>query len=119
MEVSFIWLLWTTAIIFSIAAFKWKREYFFPLFAGFFWLATAYSMVQIHYVGYGSTNIIIYDHELGDWYGDVPVFYLLGSIFLMFMLETFSRVVRDFRSTGEHIVAGNESAVKRDVWGGI
>jgi len=76
------------------------------MFAGLFWLATAYSMVQIHFVGFGSTNIIVYDHELGDWYGDIPVFYLTASIFIMMMIKTFYQVFLQFREGGEDMLSG-------------
>ena len=106
MEISLIWCQWITALIFSIAAFIWKKEYFFPMFAGLFWLSTAYSMVQIHYLGFGSQNVIIYDHEMDDWYGDVPLFWLTWACFMMFMIETFIRVMRAFKGDGERLSRG-------------
>jgi len=105
-ELTLLILQWVTALIFTICAFTFKREYYFSLFAGFFWLTTAYSMVQIHYVGFGSTNIIIYDHELGDWYGDIGLYWLTWANFIMMMILTFYRVITNFRKGGEASLTG-------------
>ena len=71
-------MLWFTALVFTIASFIWKSQLFFPLMAGLFWIATAYSTVQINFMGFGDINPIIYTHELDDWYGDVALFRLLA-----------------------------------------
>ena len=106
MELTLLILQWVTAVIFTICAFTFKREYYFSMFAALFWLTTAYSMVQVHYVGYGSTNIIVYDHELGDWYGDIGLYWLCWSNFIMMVILTFYRVLTNFRKGGETMLKG-------------
>jgi len=91
MELTFWILLWITSLVFTVCSFvkDWRKLMIFPLLAGVFWNVTALSLTQIHYVGYGSTNIIIYSHELGDWSGDVGLMYLchgVGVIMLVFAL---------------------------------
>jgi hypothetical protein len=106
MELSLLWLQWITALVFTICAFIWKREYYFSMFAALFWLTTAYGMVQINFIGFGSTNVIIYSHEMDDWYGDVGLFWLVWSNFIMMILLTFYRVFVAFRGGGEDMLKG-------------
>lgn len=89
MEITFIYLLWFTTLVFAICSFIWRRQMFFPVLTAVYFLSTAFSMVQIDYVGFGSTSVITYNHEMGDWYGDEELFYLLsytGFIFFIFAL---------------------------------
>ncbi len=91
MELTFIVLLWLTSLVFTISSFvkDWRKLMIFPLLAGICWNVTALAFVQVHYVGYGSTNIIIYTHELGDWSGDIGLIYLMhgvGVIMLAFAI---------------------------------
>jgi hypothetical protein len=89
LEATLVYLLWVTAVIFTLATFIWRAQVLFPLLTSFFWLFTAYSMVQINYMGFGSTNPIIYSHELGDWYGDIELFYFLTGIGLIMLIYSF------------------------------
>lgn len=82
-------MLWITAIIFTILSFYWRAQLVFPLFAFLFWIATAYSMVQVDFVGFGSVNVITYNLELGDKYGDTQVFRLLGGVALIMLIFGF------------------------------
>jgi hypothetical protein len=76
-----------------VSSFIWRKKSFITFFAGFFWIATAYSMVQIDYLGFGSMNVIQHDVELGDRYGDTTIFYLLASFGLIMMAVGFFDVL--------------------------
>ena len=118
MELTFIVLIWLTAVVFTLASFveEWRKVVFFPLMAAMLWNATALLMVQVHYVGMGSQNIIIYDHELGDWSGEVGVVWLLHGIgMLMFCYAIYNGflIARDeikMLESGESIMT--ESVLK-------
>jgi hypothetical protein len=82
MELTFVVMMWMTSLIFTLASFvtKWRKYVIFPLLAGLFWNATALIMTQIHYVGMGSQNVIVYSHELGDWSGEVGIVWLIHGV---------------------------------------
>lgn len=89
MLLEFVIMLWISALIFTILSFYWRAQLMFPIFAFLFWIATAYSMVQVDFVGFGSQNVITYNLELGDKYGDTQVFRLLGGLGLIMIIYAF------------------------------
>lgn len=45
------------------------------------------------FVGFGSMNVIHWNHELGDWYGDVGVLYLLHGLGITMFIYTLSNAL--------------------------
>jgi len=89
---------WMTALVLTLAAFHWKRTLPLMFLAGLFWITTGYSTVQIDFIGFGSSNVIIYDHELDDWYGDISLFWLLTGVGSILIVYTFYNFIHLFRS---------------------
>lgn len=78
---------------------------FFPLISAIFWTATAMSLVQIDFVGFGATNVITYNHELGDWYGDVQLIKLLNGVAMIMFVYTIYNVFMLARGDMEDTMA--------------
>ena len=90
---AYVVLTWISALIFTILYFKWPRQFFLGILSGVFWIAMAYSTVQVDFIFAGSVNPILYNHELGDWYGETELMYLLGSVGVLMFIFTFGNLL--------------------------
>lgn len=100
MELTFVVLFWLTSIVFTILALHYNRSGdkekhpVLWILCFVLWNATAISTQQVHYVGYGSQNIIVYDHEMGDWSGDLGIIYMLHGVGVFCLLYFFYTMLR-------------------------
>jgi len=109
MEISFIWLLWISTLVFTVCSFIWRDQVFFPMISGVFWFALAMSFIQVHYIGYGSTNIIVYDSEQIDdnIYGMRPLMYLFAFTGIMMWVYGLYAILKSMRKDIPEAVEGN------------
>lgn len=90
---AYVILIWVSALLFTVFTLIYPRKFFIGVICSMFWTAAAYSMVQVHFLFAGSTNPILYDHELGDWYGETTLMYMVGAIAVIMMINTVNNLL--------------------------
>lgn len=114
MEWSFVVLVWLTSLVVTILAFTFntasRRDKHPVLFllAFVLWASCSVTTQQVHYVGFGSQNAIIYDHEAGDWSGDVGLMYMLYMLALVNLVYFLWSVLRMGREELMDVDAGRK-----------
>ena len=99
------WLmLWFTSLVLTILSFIFtsasRRDKHPVLFivSFVFWAATSVASQQIQFVMGDGLNTNIYDHEMGDWSGDVGLMwalYMMSVFCLIYGIWSFLRLSRE------------------------
>jgi len=91
MEIHLLYIVWCTALVFTVLSYFAKNNHAFPLIAGIAWILTAMSFGEVTYIGFTSMGTPVSDTiQAGDpnTAGQVAAIWFFGGLGLVMIILT-------------------------------
>ena len=93
------YLLWVTALVFTLCAFIWRDQFFFPLISFTLWNAMAILVTSIDFIGFGSINIITYTMDPNVVAGTSGLMWIFHGLGIAMMVYGVGNLLRETESS--------------------